>query len=1053
MEEINQIFENFDPSDASWFDYDEFADFLDDNEQLNELTVASRRKMARAARRTAKVRARKRKIKEKRRKGKKALGKKAQKAAIDKVRAKLIRGMKWKDVPFMQREKIDAKIKKKKKRIAQIAKRMMPQMQKAEKERLARVRSKMTSNDPKKAIESLNIDFETMLSEGMKAGTKRLANRSFSSATKQGSHGVGNREEDHHVAHSHEKDWEQSTNPWDHVSVVLDFKDNNNKLIVAHAFKPNRHKLIMGPSTNPDVPSKKMVTHGYALDLLKKSLKANQQDPNAPGWAETPTSKDLLAYEEQQEIARVKGEEQPPEEQPPKAEAQAPVAGEPTPEAQAPVAGEPTPEEQEQQRLIQQITDKMLKLVGKLRGSKPKGKSTYPTDYKKSEDVEAALVNHFNMVNGVDLSVGNVSDKDNAKIQKTITLSQERAEAYGLEEGSVPGRMQTEIDDWTNELDGDEDYEWKAIHAGKNIAGEKKVGVSEYWKIFANKSGPTSKSDMVYERCHKETGKCERFGVSLKMGNARLVSSAPGETASLVNMAMGVMNGGCKEEDTSEKCKSMFSKNAETVRLVKELQKDVLSEEGYFRTGVGMGPSKWFTPAGGNYSGPKPDWWYVSGPGAGGNCWECSDKECTSDCEEGLKGKPVELEHWDNSPMAKRDPNIKKNLIKLKQFHTELGEKLNVILNSNDDFADALFAEAATGKCKFCNCCDGSCNCECKTSKVAQYMLQASPDGTNAKMKSLDMCTDEGKNTVRQMRKGAKVEFSFKGNTEEMTVAGYAKKLDMDPEELRKLNGKVYTALQMHTYEDFEGFKDFFMLNEQENDAEREKDRQQQFKNIDGDLIKLLDYLNMEVSDVNIDGPEDWGDLEEIEEESNKFTDINISGKKKKIPLLKIPDDEENGDAKNLALAPEEEEQLFGEEVQINLEFDLFFEGASDASASASETDANRAAYLKQYGAKPEQRKRRSARTNARNKLIRQGRASVGDGKDLDHKDGNPMNNAPSNLRLISPKLNRSRDNNKWRKNTNEEHGAGEVGTKKLLKKYLEDTPYMSINGKFADEL
>ena len=704
----------------------------------------------------------------------------------------------------------------------------------------------------------------------------------------------------------------------------------------------------------------------------------------------------------------------------------------------------------------------MQKSVAKLRGSKPKGKSTFPTDYKKSEDVEAALVNHFNMVNGVDLSVGNVSDKDNTKIQKTITLSQERAEAYGLEEGSVPGRMQTTIDDWTNELDGDEDYEWKAIHAGKNIAGEKKVGVSPYWKVFANKSGPTSKSDMVYERCHKETGKCERFGVSLKMGNARLVSSAPGETASLVNMAMGYMLGGCKEEDTSEKCKSKFSKNAETVKLVKELQKDILSEEGYFRTGVGMGPSKWFTPAGGNYSGPKPDWWYVSGPGAGGNCWECSDKECTSDCEEGLKGKPVELEHWDNSPMAKRDPNIKKNLIKLKQFHAELSEKLNVILNSNDDFADALFGEAATGKCKFCNCCDGSCNCECKTSKVSQYMLQASPDGTNAKMKSLDMCTDEGKNTIRQMRKNAKVEFSFKGNTEEMTVAGYAKGLDMDPEELRKLtgkkslssklklgNGKVYTALQMHTYEDFEGFKDFFMLNEQENDAEREKDRQQQFKDIDGDLIKLLDYLNMEISDVDIDGPEDWGDLEEIEEESNKFTDINISGKKKKIPLLKIPDDV-NDDAKNLALAPEEEEQLFGEELEINSAFDKVVQ---EDCGCCNEATKARKAYLKQYGAKPEQRARRSARTNARNKLIRQGRASVGDGKDLDHKDGNPMNNSPGNLRLISPNHNRGRDNNKWRKKTHEEHGAGEVGTKELLKKYLKDTPYMSINGKFADEL
>jgi len=120
-------------------------------------------------------------------------------------------------------------------------------------------------------------------------------------------------------------------------------------------------------------------------------------------------------------------------------------------------------------------------------------------------------------------------------------------------------------------------------------------------------------------------------------------------------------------------------------------------------------------------------------------------------------------------------------------------------------------------------------------------------------------------------------------------------------------------------------------------------------------------------------------------------------------------------------------------------------EGAGDASASASETDANRAAYLKQYGAKPEQRERRSARTNARNKLIRRGRASVGDGKDLDHKDGNPLNNSPNNLRMVNKSFNRGRDNNKWRKKTNEEHGAGEIGTKKLLKRYIKDTPFMKI--------
>ena len=120
-------------------------------------------------------------------------------------------------------------------------------------------------------------------------------------------------------------------------------------------------------------------------------------------------------------------------------------------------------------------------------------------------------------------------------------------------------------------------------------------------------------------------------------------------------------------------------------------------------------------------------------------------------------------------------------------------------------------------------------------------------------------------------------------------------------------------------------------------------------------------------------------------------------------------------------------------------------EDTTSSSTTASETDAKRAAYLKQYGAKPEQRERRSARTNARNKLIRSGRASVGDGKDLDHKDGNPLNNSSKNLRMVNRSFNRGRDNNKWRKKTNEEHGAGEMGTDKLLKRYIKDTPFMSV--------
>ena len=60
------------------------------------------------------------------------------------------------------------------------------------------------------------------------------------------------------------------------------------------------------------------------------------------------------------------------------------------------------------------------------------------------------------------------------------------------------------------------------------------------------------------------------------------------------------------------------------------------------------------------------------------------------------------------------------------------------------------------------------------------------------------------------------------------------------------------------------------------------------------------------------------------------------------------------------------------------------------------------------YKAKPEQIKKRSARNAARREMIRKGKAAKGDGKDVDHKDGNPKNNKSSNLRVIPASKNRS---------------------------------------------
>lgn len=65
--------------------------------------------------------------------------------------------------------------------------------------------------------------------------------------------------------------------------------------------------------------------------------------------------------------------------------------------------------------------------------------------------------------------------------------------------------------------------------------------------------------------------------------------------------------------------------------------------------------------------------------------------------------------------------------------------------------------------------------------------------------------------------------------------------------------------------------------------------------------------------------------------------------------------------------------------------------------------------YLR-YHSKPSQIKRRAKRNAARRLLVKEGRVHKGDGKDIDHIDRNPANNAHSNLRVTSKKTNRSRN-------------------------------------------
>lgn len=68
------------------------------------------------------------------------------------------------------------------------------------------------------------------------------------------------------------------------------------------------------------------------------------------------------------------------------------------------------------------------------------------------------------------------------------------------------------------------------------------------------------------------------------------------------------------------------------------------------------------------------------------------------------------------------------------------------------------------------------------------------------------------------------------------------------------------------------------------------------------------------------------------------------------------------------------------------------------------------AEYQKEYHSRPSQRKRNAARKRARRKMEKLGLVRKGDGKDVDHKDRNPLNNARGNLRVQSRAKNRSRN-------------------------------------------
>ena len=64
--------------------------------------------------------------------------------------------------------------------------------------------------------------------------------------------------------------------------------------------------------------------------------------------------------------------------------------------------------------------------------------------------------------------------------------------------------------------------------------------------------------------------------------------------------------------------------------------------------------------------------------------------------------------------------------------------------------------------------------------------------------------------------------------------------------------------------------------------------------------------------------------------------------------------------------------------------------------------------YLK-FHSSTTAKKDRASRNQARRVLAREGRVTKGDGKDIDHSNGNPRDNRKSNLKVMSRSRNRAK--------------------------------------------
>jgi len=905
---------------ASWFDYDEFSEFVNDMEEPQELsealTLQARRKLSMRMKKTAKKRARIRKMREKRRKTKTQLVSKATKQAIKKIRKRFHKGRAWNDVSYMERIRIGEKMKKKKKAVQRISKRLIPAMHKAEKERLQKVRNRMTSKEPAKAIaptnEQMDMMFEEYIEEIMsskmsKAVAQQTArDRESSQQNRARNRGQDRKQQDaarkrdERAEGGGKESWMDSKDPWDHVLVV---ERGDKKMLITKDDYRADDTLLMGSIGNE---KKGKVSKGKAGPL--------SQDAD---FKSTPTYRKLVGFEEKQREKKQKQQDpqaaQAPEQEvdPKLAKAtqdqQIAQADLNTAQAQQQLADMETQQQQqkdaEETSLLQTFATGIAKLLGIQNTKAPPKKrkekdSTFDDWDHKAVDMEAGVVAvasgcHMkkSQKSVMDcMKKSGIAEKDIKRIagSKTLLASSQR----------LFDRVQEQIPEG-----------FKLEHTGTGL-GE--VTLSDTY-LGEGASNTTPKTDL--RAINPETG--EAINLSMKIGPGQLMSGQKGEAAATLQIAINRMKG-CQGFNTKtgrgENCRNMVHGSKKFIERVDKLKKKIQSDFTSSRLASGMGPTSWWIQdkngRPGTIGGSKPNWWENSGPGRLGVTWE-----------EAQGKRPQDHPEW----FPEQSPDMVQRIEKANQSNKEIMEELESLFNEGEfgrELKEHVMYEAMTGCGKYCpDCCGTEVCAECDAPSMATHMITGNKDGTQGSITKIE---PPGSEFMRKMGEKTNIQVRFKTGSQSKTVGGWLKDSGVitDPEakgydekalnkqleyvgldikgkkwsklsekvrndylsRSKKLGGYAYnTVFGMGASSFSEGVQTFLEFNgDEENTIEKAMEW------AGDDPYKLAEFYGLEPE---IDTPhENLADMFDSNKESGKATTIVVNGVPKSIPVEKTDD-------------------------------------------------------------------------------------------------------------------------------------------------------------------